>query len=1380
MPVLEALAINLIAAGVTGGVKDGKEKVRKLLRQHRYGVEDLPAEFNEALRSEIKQLNQRRQNQLLESLVENWEEVATELDDISVAFDSEERAIDEITRAILTSDAAPVDADPSVDQQIREAVTKSYQDAARKFRSRITGTQLSEQLDKEADIKIIEELNALATRLDGLLGPRYYDIFDPVSEREQAIEQLPLERDFEFVGRPELNRIKQLDRVLITGRAGSGKTRLLAETVRQMDTETVETILVPDHSALKHISQLDVLEQEDFQGDVLLVWDDIHRITEREDNEVFEHLVSRLQALLDEDDNELRVLATARSGSLSKLPGQLPSDFTNPDSFWYSFEEVRLEDERLSKDDLESIANAYAQHLERELDDELAGRIATKAKSVDPSPFYVVSALNAVAGEDTITKFEELPDKAVDIWKYQFESVINSDAPAWGVLRSLKLLDEFDLPPYAALVKGIYLDVLECQRPAFDQAVESLARERSWISVSDRSRVFADTTQYELHDVQLAAIDDGPNRHLRQLSEFFLNELSWYLPRAESALDAQANRRFGNWLRAHHPEQFREVAQEHYQKAVEVGDSWECYKLLAELEFVNEEFEKAETHYLRANELNSESTVEPSNWALSEIDATPAATNCLCKLALKLGSPSLFNHCATRFTSSSSTDALQETFVSLLNEERVSKWNKRRMVSFYTKFVLQSDSASASFKEIWSLLNEDRELWTGHISGLRKCGDVEALKHAVDEAIDRGVIQQRAIRRTISYLMEEGHPETAEEYFSKGLDLISRENSTTRAEYRLLKKYAESLVENNEPDHAREIFDRIDWTEQVKSASDYADFLLENYGRDEADTFFSRVAEQSPKARKQYAEWLADHGMLEGWREQFIRVLDDHPEASSASLKYGEILASHDEAEDARNKYQQLIERATSDTIGPLRLGYVKFLIESGLEDKAKTQIDHMSKDDMDLLLSSSTSDQEIGSVSGLTAEEIADLLMDAGEFERAEERLHDIIEQKREKPFQEISDSLRQRLVRSLLENGRYEPAQTYLEEMLNDDAHPPSFELIRDLLVETGHQDLIEPLLQQADLSDQSMSEALLTFSEAFLAKGDPEKAERMIERAIELDPNSDRGRTRLGLLLLREGEFERAIRQIETSQAAQENLYSYAALMKLLEGEPNLAEDYLDEAAKTEDINADVCLTIGNIYTLLEEFEKAGEQFERAVELAPQNESVQTRYAEYLHEERKVEAAEAHFQKACSGGSPSPDSLARYTIFLVRENRSIEAREHLEQALKNGENKLYVQLAAANVHFDAGDLERVETPLNTFINELSLSKLEGSLHWLSMLSDLGVLLQHLARGAPEDAHHFTSSVIDKIEKESPENTEQEIASTLAISILEQTEQAVITLTS
>ncbi len=1370
MPLLEGLAINLIAAGVARGFEGGQDKVRKTLRRRRYDVDDLPAEFNDALRSEIEQLNQQNQNVLLTSLVENWGTVARELDDIRVAFDSEEKAIDEITQAILTSEAVPGDPDQVVEERVRDAVTEAYQDAARKFRKRVAGTQLSEELDKEADIKIIEELDALTERLDELKGPRYYETFDPVSERDKVVERLPLERDINFIDRPELETIDEFNRVLITGRAGSGKTRLLAEAIRENVSESIETILVPNHSALKHVSQIEVLEREEFTGDVLLVWDDIHAITEGGNNEVFEHLVSRLEALLNEEGNELHVFSTARSGRLSELPGNLPTDFTTPKSFWYSFEEVRLEDDRLSEEDLKRIAEASAQHLGGELDDGLSEQIATKAKAVDPSPYYVVSALSAFANQGTITEFEELPETALDIWTSQFDAIATSDVPAWGVLRSVKLLSEFDLPPYASLVKGVYLDVLDCDRTSFDQAVESLAIERSWLSVSDKSNLFADSTKYGLHDIQLTAIDDDPDRHLKPLSEFFLSELSWYLPSTGSSLETDVNKRFGNWLRAYHPGQYRNVVQDHYEKAVDAGGGWDCSKLLADIELVNGDFEEAKKHYLRAAEQSSTETIEPSEWALLEVEPSPPAADCLRDIVLELDLPLLLDGYESRFSNESAINTLKETYVELLQGNSLSGHEKRRVASSYTEFNIQNDTLNSSIEDIWPALNDDTHSWTGHLMALRNCNEVKSLKDAVDEARKRDSFQPTSIRRIATYLVEEGDISTAEEYIDYGLDEANRLNDT-RSRHRLLKEFAETLSENGNSQRAEEVFDKIDWIESLDGITNYADFILENYDRRTAITFFQQVAEQSPRARAEYAEWLATHGMLDEWAEQYEKVLAQYSDPTRASLDYAEIVASLDKSDEANHQYQELLRCVGKDEIKPLRIGYCRFLIECGEEQKAKEQLNHLTKEDIDLLDSIGS-----GRRSSIVVKSFVDLLIDAGEFERAIDRLHSTIEDRRENSVQNTKPTgLRLRLSRCLLETGKQEPAFSHLKQILTNEPWSFKLEKIHNQLIETGHESLIDPLIDQTELRDSEASRIYLEFGKQYLVEDNHKKGERMIKRAVELNPNLNSARVQLGLLQLKRGELQKATKHIESSPAAGAKIFGYASLLKIGEGQHKVAKEYLDKATSVENIDAESHMMVGQLYTMVGMFDEAGENFKKAVEVAPQNNDIQCRYAEYLFEQGKIEQAESHFQKACSGENPAPDSIGRYTIFLAKQERIDDAYRCIGRSSTDRQKELYIQLAKAYIHLNEDDLQQVKNHMNKFIGVLSLSELDESFRWLNLVMDFAVLISRLAQDAPDDAQNIYGSVIDTLDEEDPVNAEQDLVASFVVSMLQEQEEMI-----
>jgi len=213
-------------------------------------------------------------------------------------------------------------------------------------------SDLAHEFQERLQIDIRRRVTEALDRLDRLTaGPkRRFERYDPtvpgeLDELADFLRDTDPEETARFVDRSELEDLPDTDRLLVVGPAGSGKTRVLEALARNY-AEDVSTILSPKGS-LPSLGQDEwAFEYDPFDGDVLLVWDDIHRIDEnREDNRVFEDAVSALEETVADQGHALHVLAATRSGHISALPGAIGTAADVCDrnrGLWADFEPLEL------------------------------------------------------------------------------------------------------------------------------------------------------------------------------------------------------------------------------------------------------------------------------------------------------------------------------------------------------------------------------------------------------------------------------------------------------------------------------------------------------------------------------------------------------------------------------------------------------------------------------------------------------------------------------------------------------------------------------------------------------------------------------------------------------------------------------------------------------------------------------------------------------------------------------------------------------------------------------------------------------------------------------------------------------------------------------
>lgn len=167
MPVVETIALNLIAGGLSRVSDVGVKKTQKILRNKRFSedLDELETEFTTALKEALSAVNTRTDREVLLDVQANWKNIVEELDDIEIVFENEREAIVRITNAIGEGLDIDLDSDPVLREALEASVAESYQTALREFANRIAGTDLAAIFDTEADIELTSAVNKIDDQL---------------------------------------------------------------------------------------------------------------------------------------------------------------------------------------------------------------------------------------------------------------------------------------------------------------------------------------------------------------------------------------------------------------------------------------------------------------------------------------------------------------------------------------------------------------------------------------------------------------------------------------------------------------------------------------------------------------------------------------------------------------------------------------------------------------------------------------------------------------------------------------------------------------------------------------------------------------------------------------------------------------------------------------------------------------------------------------------------------------------------------------------------------------------------------------------------------------------------------------------------------------
>lgn len=466
----------------------------------------------------------------------NREEILSSLTETTLAEPND--AVDHLCKCFTSIVLKELDTDnlePAVEDDIRDAIETAYHEAINEFIvetssdpvDRWTVESLQSVQDNLIDVK--EELQQLRPAFNhrpDLLGrhERFRRIYPDDENRWLTRVALELEvqddgvipfiepESFETLTDPDI------ERVLVAGIAGAGKSRTLIKSIEELADRHSFALVVTVTEPPKQTADLAKAINE-VHGDVLLIWDNLHRSPRLN----FEDALLEMEQRLNED-HTLYVRATARQERLDTV---LPDGWTltefraAPDQSsthaqWLKFDPVEISP--LSGNDLKIFVESALDYHGVAADTVIRDAFINQAASADPTPFYIHSVCRSAEGKLTKEDVNELPSKAVEIWERAYTDL--ADRPQ-NLLQTLAILDILGVPASKKITRRVFRGVFDASGTKFAEHLDYLSS-RGWINERSTYR----ETRLIVHDVRLEAVDLKLDDVYLDLFEFLLNDRS--------------------------------------------------------------------------------------------------------------------------------------------------------------------------------------------------------------------------------------------------------------------------------------------------------------------------------------------------------------------------------------------------------------------------------------------------------------------------------------------------------------------------------------------------------------------------------------------------------------------------------------------------------------------------------------------------------------------------------------------------------------------------------------------------------------------------------------------------------------------------------------
>jgi tetratricopeptide (TPR) repeat protein len=890
--MIEGVIAGAIANLAVDAASAVKNRRRQRQRHERLSEELAPleTEFADALGESIEDRAWDLHSDALRSIATNWEPVLEHINAYDVAFEDEDAAVEWLVTAILECDVVEVDLDETEREELEQLVADAYADAFEQFRERVaTDDDLAHRLQADLNLERLDRLKEIQRTFERLADSSAYQLYDFPEDRETIVDAVAVDRETAFVDRPEVPDRPAAGRHFVLGPSGSGKSRVIAERLARLPDEAVEHVLVPEEHLLD-TSDARALARESFDGDLLLVWEDLHRVDGGREDGVVRNVLRRLDDALDEQGHRFLALLEAQTGRLEDVFGTLPRDFKNEKSLWSTFDPIYLGE--LGADQRRRLVERMADRYGIAVDEAAREALVERTAGSVSTPVYVETAFKTATERLTADAVAELAAEVADIWVGQYERLRESSPAEWQVLKAMKYLYDLRVPRYSKLVLRVFTEYFGGEAGAFQRAVRSLV-ERQWVTVVDedewvestlaepvavRSRLRVHDTQLDavrvtamdaprvFHDLILDAVDaessGGPScvpseerseilfymgNSLYKTSHYELAAKPWRQAISQTPGYAEAHHNYALLLKDElgRPEE----AEEHYREALsinpEFAEAHNNYAVLLKDELGRPE--EAEEHYREALSINPEYAEAHNNYAILLKD--------------ELGRPEeAEEHYREALSINPEYAEAHHNYANLLHEE-----------------LGQPEEAEEHYREALGINLEFAEAHYNYANLLREeLGQPEEAEEHYREALSINPEYAKAHNNYANLLKDElGRPKEAEEHYLQALD-INSEYAEAHYNYAVLLKDELGRPREAEEHYLQALNINPGF---VEAHYNYALLLKDGFGRpEEAEEHYREALDINPKdadAHYNYAVLLNDElGRPEEAEEHLDRALD--------------------------------------------------------------------------------------------------------------------------------------------------------------------------------------------------------------------------------------------------------------------------------------------------------------------------------------------------------------------------------------------------------------------------------------------------------------------------------------------------------------------------
>lgn len=976
---------DLVTVAVAG--KDGIEYARDFVDDKR-GCAELDAfeqRFADVLQKAIQ--NTLPGDVVKETFEQKHKQILSTLENIDISDTNSApiRLCDEITNQIINE----LDIDSIDRDELQEAVETAYRAALDEFLDEIPDRDVDRWLlesSKDTQKKLgdidnrLQELRTDLSYRDDLMGRiepfERIDATDDGWVDRVAVELgVEVERELPFQEPTEFNSVIDEQFALVIGRAGLGKSRTLIEAIEEIACQATFDLAVVISGKIDDPADFDSLARTDVDGDVLLIWDDLHQVT---GDQIVSDSIDRLKNEFDRKGVDLHVRGAVRSEHLDAvLPEnwgieelQQPADLRGRYPIWGEFKPVELES--FDAENLDEFVRDALDNHDLTADDDIIEAFVKRVLEADPTPFYVDTICRTTTGNKiTKSNIERFPENALTSWKTAYKALPHDGRynESRDILHTLSILDVLNVSSDEMLVEDVFFEVFSGEN--FQEQIGFLT-DRGWITTK---RIDFDTNVI-IHDVRLEAIAENYSledyRHdVRSLSNFLQDNMIDYY---DDDLGAILNTNFAEYIFnnqiGRRPNQ---LAKQHFERAMELNEETPIvYRKYAHFlsrqnlaEIIDSVYKQAidsipsdislrrgYAHYLSDQDRHEEALrqyeraieIEPSDVLLRISYAEELANQKGCK------------HVGEQY----------EQAIDITPENRL----LRRKYAEYLANQDKHKEARKQYEQAINIKPDDivrRDWYANYLANQGK--HKEACKQ-YERIIE--IQPENALNRTsyAHYLANQDKHEEAGKQYEQAIDiepdhpdirtgyancLASQDkHKEARKQYEQAINikpndvmtyitYARYLADKNENRKARKQYEQAIKIQPNDGLTRYvyAMHLANQDDHDETCKQYVQAIDIEPDDnwyRLSYIKYLTRQNEHNKIRKQYEEAIDFNPRNTSYRTRYAEYLANQDKHKKARKQYEQALNIEPGNT--DLRCSYARYLSNQDDHLEARNQFE--------------------------------------------------------------------------------------------------------------------------------------------------------------------------------------------------------------------------------------------------------------------------------------------------------------------------------------------------------------------------------------------------------------------------------------------------------